>query len=689
MRLHALDCITQLSLGHSFAGSGLIAIPVGVTPRSLSRFGRCLFAMDNQGAGGGGGGANNSSDFVRKLYKYGVTWSWRVFHKTDKRCGRMLEDPSYSSVVRWGDDGDSFVVLENEKFTKSILPKHFKHSNFASFVRQLNKYDFHKVRQSNEEGGTSIYGPNAWEFKHPEFKANNKDSLDNIRRKAPAPRKTSNLSDEQLPIQQIDLMNQQIVAQAQQIESLVQSNHQLQINHQMVVQELLRLQKTVINHDRVMQDVMTFLHSVDAKQRRDSKTLFPSNADTAQTGSTLTPTSQTIPPQDDDVPASPLQHASKLLSDINADVQFNTSGLEQMNTANLGTTAPVQADPRSAPFRGPNSAASSGSMGFSKINPNELEQIVYPMGSNNGIDPMYSEHVHNIPYPMPPKDALDPRAQYAESRKKSGFSDPGWSRPPRILLVEDDPTCRQIGGKFLYSFCCVVDTALDGLEAVSKMQEGVKYDLILMDIIMPNLDGVSACHIIRQFDRTPIIAMTSNIRSDDIQMYFHHGMDDVLPKPFTRKSLMDMLEKHLTHLKKVPPGIESQPQPTLTAPSGPQSSATHSVRDDMSAGASPAGSTGTWNSPSQYSGVSPVNANMPYTNMPQQQQYGDPNGNSTSFHGPPQTPVGMRGPQMPQSQSQPHRRGLSELSGGADIGGVNKRPRIYAPPQPMAAPMRQ
>lgn len=587
----------------------------------------------------------------------------------------MLEDPSYSSVVRWGDEGDSFVVLENEKFTKSILPKHFKHSNFASFVRQLNKYDFHKVRQNNEEGGSSVYGPNAWEFKHPEFKANNKDSLDNIRRKAPAPRKVSALSDETMPIQQIDLINQQIVAQAQQIESLTQANNQLQVNHNLVVQELLRLQKTVVNHDKVMQDVMTFLHSVDAKQRRDSKSLFPGHVpDAVHPNTSLTPNSQSVPAMDDE-PASPLQHAAKLLNEVNVDMNFNLAGLEQMN--------PMGTDIRNGNFRGSGSAHSSGSMGYSKMNTSELEHIVYPMGGNNGIDPMYSEHVNNIPYALPAKelDPADPRRQYADGRKKSANIDPGWSRPPRVLLVEDDPTCRQIGGKFLYSFCCVVDTALDGLEAVSKMQEGVKYDIILMDIIMPNLDGVSACHIIRQFDRTPIVAMTSNIRSDDIQMYFQHGMDDVLPKPFTRKSLLDMLEKHLIHLKKIPPSMDPPPPQSITGGiSGAQSSTGHSTQENLSAAPSPAGSTGTWNSPSQYSGVSPINPTMQYGGM---QQSGFMDANASAYSGQPTTPLSGRMPMM--NSNQPHRRGPSEM-GGQDVGSASKRQRIY-PPQPMAAPM--
>lgn len=63
----------------------------------------------------------------------------------------MLEDPSYQSVVAWGPAGDCFVVKDMNEFTKRILPRMFKHSNFASFVRQLNKYDFHKVKNTDDD----------------------------------------------------------------------------------------------------------------------------------------------------------------------------------------------------------------------------------------------------------------------------------------------------------------------------------------------------------------------------------------------------------------------------------------------------------------------------------------------------------------------------------------------------------
>ena len=311
------------------------------------------------------------------------------------------------------------------------------------------------------------------------------------------------------------------------------------MHQSMLLQELIGVQKTVVNHEHVMQNVMNFLHTVDARQRRDSRIggPFAQSTDSGIGGSTDQQASQL-----EDEPASPLQNASKLLESFNADVQLNYKTLEHMNelhnrATNMSTPPP---DSRVSNRIPTSAGSSSGSMGYAKLN-GDLDNVVYPVGQTNGIDPTYSEHIHNIPYPMPSKDhPIDARNQFnADSRKKSTQIDPGWVRPPQILLVEDDPTCRRIGSKFLYSFHCAIDSAVsaalknrgegadsvqfDGLEAVNKMNAGSKYDLVLMDIIMPNLDGVSACHLIRQFDSTPIIAMTSNIRSDDIAMYFQHG----------------------------------------------------------------------------------------------------------------------------------------------------------------------
>jgi len=128
---------------------------------------------------------------------------------------------------------------------------------------------------------------------------------------------------------------------------------------------------------------------------------------------------------------------------------------------------------------------------------------------------------------------------------------PGWSVPPRVLLVEDDAVSRKLSSKFLQIFGCTIDVAVDGVGAVNKMNLE-KYDLVLMDIVMPKLDGVSATSMIRQFDHmTPIISMTSNSKPAEIMSYYASGMNDILPKPFTKEGLFDMLDKHLMHLKAI------------------------------------------------------------------------------------------------------------------------------------------
>jgi osomolarity two-component system response regulator SKN7 len=258
----------------------------------------------------------------------------------------------------------------------------------------------------------------------------------------------------------MDLVNTQLVATQQQLQQLQERYNELSMHHSLLLQELIGVQKTVVNHEHVMQNVMNFLHTIDAKQRRDSRLggPFAPSGDNGANEPQLAPL--------DDEPASPLANASKLLNDLNADVQLNYKNLEHMNelhnrTISLTTPPP---DTASRNGRAPTSAASSSSMTYAKLN-GDLDNVVYPVGQTNGIDPMYSEHIHNIPYPMPSKDASNDTRPHFDSRKKSTQVDPGWVRPPQILLVEDDPTCRRIGSKFLYSFHCAIDSAVSVFES--------------------------------------------------------------------------------------------------------------------------------------------------------------------------------------------------------------------------------
>ena len=60
----------------------------------------------------------------------------------------MLEDPNTDDIIGWSQTGDSFVVYQPAEFSHLVLPQFFKHSNFQSFIRQLNLYEFHKLKQA-------------------------------------------------------------------------------------------------------------------------------------------------------------------------------------------------------------------------------------------------------------------------------------------------------------------------------------------------------------------------------------------------------------------------------------------------------------------------------------------------------------------------------------------------------------
>ena len=84
-------------------------------------------------------------------------------------------------MICWSDEGKSFIIRDQTEFAKSLLPYYYKHSNMASFVRQLNMYDFHKVM--NVEAGGLRGERDEVEFAHPYFERGQDHLLEQIKRK--------------------------------------------------------------------------------------------------------------------------------------------------------------------------------------------------------------------------------------------------------------------------------------------------------------------------------------------------------------------------------------------------------------------------------------------------------------------------------------------------------------------------
>jgi CheY-like chemotaxis protein/HPt (histidine-containing phosphotransfer) domain-containing protein len=138
------------------------------------------------------------------------------------------------------------------------------------------------------------------------------------------------------------------------------------------------------------------------------------------------------------------------------------------------------------------------------------------------------------------------KQKVAKSHKLTFESD----NAPYILIVDDNTINRQVASQILMKSGFKTDLAFSGAAAIEKVKK-FDYDLILMDIQMPVMDGVSATREIKKLPKKipPIVAMTAYSMKEDRQRFLDMGMDDYLAKPIVSSLLLDVIQQNLPAFK--------------------------------------------------------------------------------------------------------------------------------------------
>lgn len=107
----------------------------------------------------------------------------------------------------------------------------------------------------------------------------------------------------------------------------------------------------------------------------------------------------------------------------------------------------------------------------------------------------------------------------------------------KILIVDDEEKLREVIAEYAHFEGYETDEAGDGREAIEKCRE-TAYDLIIMDIMMPKIDGFTAVKEIRKFSDTPVVMLSARTEETDKLYGFGLGIDDYVVKPFSTKEVM-------------------------------------------------------------------------------------------------------------------------------------------------------
>lgn len=117
----------------------------------------------------------------------------------------------------------------------------------------------------------------------------------------------------------------------------------------------------------------------------------------------------------------------------------------------------------------------------------------------------------------------------------------------KVLIVDDNKLNIKVASRLLGSYKFNIDTATSGRDCIYKIKEGKKYDMIFLDHMMPEMDGIEVLHILRKlegYELPPIVALTANAITGMKEMYLKEGFDEYLSKPINVSELDKLINKY-------------------------------------------------------------------------------------------------------------------------------------------------
>lgn len=162
------------------------------------------------------------------------------------------------------------------------------------------------------------------------------------------------------------------------------------------------------------------------------------------------------------------------------------------------------------------------------------------------------QKISKISKPMTEKELMDTAKKIYSNNLSTTIIEPPKIFPlqtkfenKRILIVDDNKLNIKVARRAIQDFNFEIDEAYDGQECLDKINSGNKYDLILMDIMMPNMSGETALLKLKENSnfKTPVIALTADAVAGANEKYISEGFIDYIAKPFNRDQIKDKLDK--------------------------------------------------------------------------------------------------------------------------------------------------